>query len=75
MLGPVADRGAWTQRCPLPHPAQDVMGQHRKGHGQAVAVKLTRGQVFEIQVSLELAVALFASEALTLSTGASPVSS
>jgi hypothetical protein len=51
------------------------MGQHRKGHGQAVAVKLTRGQVFEIQVSLELAVALFASEALTLSTGASPVSS
>lgn len=55
---PVAQRCARPRQPFLAQIAQDVVGKHRAGEHQAIGGKLARGQAFDVQVALELAVEL-----------------
>ena len=57
-LGRVADRAQLAGHAQLPHQPQDIVGQLSEMQDQGVGGELARGQPFQVEIGLDLAVEL-----------------
>ena len=63
-LGGVTHRRTFSHKTALPHEAKEIVGKAPKGQHQSVGGKFSRGQPFQVQIGLDLAMELFAQPSL-----------